>query len=79
MVKSHSIVEKDNLFYITLKNDFSTQFDKELFKRWDNAMESGCFKYNLDSVERRIIPGKYNFVAQVISMCKLSLPSSSDF
>ena len=42
-----------------------SQFDEEIFKRWDHAMESGCFKYNLDSVERRIIPGKYNFVAQV--------------
>ena len=29
-------------------------------------MDSGCFKYNLDSVEKRIIPGKYNFVAQVV-------------
>ena len=46
--------------------NFPLQFDKELLKRWNYAMESGCFKYNLDSVERRIIPGKFGFVAQVI-------------
>lgn len=28
-------------------------------------MESGYFRYNLNGVERKIIPGKYNFVAQV--------------
>ncbi|XP_028406385.1 GDP-D-glucose phosphorylase 1-like [Dendronephthya gigantea] len=43
----------------------ASKFDEEVMKRWDNAMDSGCFKYNLNSVERRIIPGKYNFVAQL--------------
>ena len=28
-------------------------------------MEQGYFKYNLDTVESKIIPGKFGFVAQV--------------
>ena len=34
-------------------------------------MEQGYFKYNLDTVESKIIPGKFGFVAQVheVKLC----------
>ena len=70
-----SLINNDNSlkglqpFFLLI--DLFSQFDDEIFKRWDNAMELGCFKYNLDFVKRRIIPGKYNFVAQVTSSLSL--------
>ncbi|XP_046858004.1 GDP-D-glucose phosphorylase 1-like isoform X2 [Xenia sp. Carnegie-2017] len=54
---------EENDYHFQSLNAF-TKFDNELLSRWDHAMLLGCFKYNLESVERRIISGKYNFVAQ---------------
>ena len=41
------------------------QFDNELRRRWDDAMERGLFRYSLDKSKCRVIPGKYRFAMHV--------------
>ena len=41
------------------------QFDKELHKRWDAAMDAGAFRYGIDHILTRIIPGPKAYVGQV--------------
>ncbi|KAK3092332.1 hypothetical protein FSP39_001381, partial [Pinctada imbricata] len=40
-------------------------FDCLLRSKWDRAMVEGHFRYQLDNLETRIIPGKKKFVAQL--------------
>uniref|UniRef100_G3MPU4 GDP-D-glucose phosphorylase 1 n=1 Tax=Amblyomma maculatum TaxID=34609 RepID=G3MPU4_AMBMU len=42
-----------------------SRFDQLLKTKWGEAMASGHFWYKLDKLETRILPGKYNFVAQL--------------
>lgn len=41
------------------------QFDIHLRKSWDDKMKNGHFRYHLDKVETKIIPGSLKYVAQV--------------
>ncbi|XP_031558867.1 GDP-D-glucose phosphorylase 1-like [Actinia tenebrosa] len=44
--------------------DKQSEFDSLLFHRWKDSMEKGCFRYTLDHVKCRTIPGEQGFVAQ---------------
>lgn len=48
------------------------QFDTRLRQKWDQAMKEGHFRYQLDKVETKIIPGQKKYVAQV-SVWKLAI------
>ena len=41
------------------------QFDRELMKGWDSAMDNGHFRYKIDQMKTRIVPGQYKYVLQV--------------
>lgn len=43
----------------------TSQFDGELHKRWDAAMAAGAFRYNIDHILTRIIPGPKGYVGQL--------------
>ncbi len=43
----------------------SVQFDSKLLETWNQAMKDGHFRYNLESLNTRVIPGAHNFVTQV--------------
>ncbi|KAK7504796.1 hypothetical protein BaRGS_00003824 [Batillaria attramentaria] len=42
-----------------------SKFDLELRKRWDKAMKGGAFRYDIDHITTRIIPGPKHYVAQL--------------
>ncbi|KAK3779236.1 hypothetical protein RRG08_025524 [Elysia crispata] len=42
-----------------------SKFDKAIFERWDCAMANGVFRYNIDHIITRIIPGSKQYVAQL--------------
>eukprot|EP00058_Branchiostoma_floridae_P027833 XP_002613324.1 hypothetical protein BRAFLDRAFT_118724 [Branchiostoma floridae] len=42
-----------------------SKFDEELCRRWDEAMEAGMFRYKLDALQTKILPGTLRFVAQL--------------
>ncbi|GFO27473.1 GDP-d-glucose phosphorylase 1-like [Plakobranchus ocellatus] len=42
-----------------------SKFDKAVYKRWDHAMANGVFRYNIDHIITRIIPGPKQYVAQL--------------
>lgn len=41
-----------------------TEFDRLLRAKWDEAMAKGVFRYGLEDMTTRAIPGKFGFVAQ---------------
>ena len=41
------------------------QFDTFLWSRWTTAMADGHFKYTLDDMKTRIVPGQRAYVLQV--------------
>lgn len=43
----------------------NSKFDLLLRQKWDQAMRDGHFRYQLDKVETKIIPGKKKYVAQL--------------
>ncbi|XP_021367959.1 GDP-D-glucose phosphorylase 1-like [Mizuhopecten yessoensis] len=42
-----------------------SEFDKLLRGKWDKCMKDGFFRYHLDKVETKIIPGEKKYVAQL--------------
>ncbi|XP_064484120.1 LOW QUALITY PROTEIN: GDP-D-glucose phosphorylase 1-like [Ornithodoros turicata] len=40
-------------------------FDQVLRSKWDEAVENGCFWYQLDKLETKVLSGKFKFVAQL--------------
>ncbi|XP_048737147.2 GDP-D-glucose phosphorylase 1-like [Ostrea edulis] len=42
-----------------------SEFDTRLRQKWDQAMKEGHFRYQLDKVETKIIPGQKKYVAQL--------------
>ncbi|BFZ12234.1 hypothetical protein BsWGS_15273 [Bradybaena similaris] len=42
-----------------------TKFDKELQTRWNKAMAAGVFRYGIDHIVTRIIPGSKQYVGQL--------------
>lgn len=44
---------------------FLPQFDQLLLGRWEQAMRDGVFRYDLQEVVSRTIPGQYGIVALV--------------
>ncbi|XP_033735948.1 GDP-D-glucose phosphorylase 1-like [Pecten maximus] len=42
-----------------------SEFDKLLRGKWDESMKDGHFRYHLDKVETKIIPGEKKYVAQL--------------
>jgi hypothetical protein len=50
------------------------QFDEVLCRRWNTSMKNGHFKYNLNDVVSRIIPGEKRYIVQV-NICP-KLPQS---
>jgi len=42
-----------------------SEFDKELHKRWDAAMDAGAFRYGIGHILTRIIPGPKGYVGQL--------------
>lgn len=48
------------------KNGYElSEFDKQLRRSWDEKMKNGHFRYHLDKVETKIIPGSLRYVAQL--------------
>lgn len=43
----------------------NSKFDLLLQQKWDQAMRDGHFRYQLDKVETKIIPGEKKYVAQL--------------
>jgi hypothetical protein len=44
-------------------DSFHTEFDRLLLGRWEEAMRDGVFRYDLQEVVSRTVPGQYGFVA----------------
>lgn len=42
-----------------------SEFDCRLLSQWDAAMGAGVFKYSVEGVETKVVPGKYHIVVQV--------------
>ncbi|CAG5118708.1 unnamed protein product, partial [Candidula unifasciata] len=42
-----------------------SKFDRELCKRWDEAMAAGVFRYRIDHILTRTIPGRRQYLAQL--------------
>lgn len=42
-----------------------SEFDCLLLNQWDAAMGAGVFKYSVEGVETKVLPGKYHIVVQV--------------
>ncbi|CAL4060227.1 unnamed protein product, partial [Meganyctiphanes norvegica] len=45
--------------------EIKSSFDEALQGTWDAAKDKGAFNYLVDNVETKILPGKYNIVAQL--------------
>ena len=43
------------------------QFDRALRSGWDERMQDGHFRFSLDGVKTRIVPGRFGFVTTVHS------------
>lgn len=56
---------EDLCFEANSSNITNSQFDVLLKHKWEDAMTKGYFRYKLDSLEKRILEGKYGFVAQL--------------
>ncbi|XP_064404006.1 GDP-D-glucose phosphorylase 1-like isoform X2 [Halichondria panicea] len=41
-----------------------SEFDTLLCSQWDRAVADGVFRYSLDEVVTRLVPGRYGFIAQ---------------
>ena len=44
--------------------DLFLHFDTLLCSQWDRAVADGVFRYSLDEVVTRLLPGRYGFIAQ---------------
>lgn len=42
-----------------------SKFDKAVHERWDRAMANGVFRYTIDHIATRVIPGSKKYVAQL--------------
>ncbi|XP_072032544.1 GDP-D-glucose phosphorylase 1-like [Amphiura filiformis] len=42
-----------------------SKFDSVLMGRWDNAVTNGCFRYTLDDLQTKLIPGPMKYIAQL--------------
>ncbi|KAH9509364.1 GDP-D-glucose phosphorylase 1 [Bulinus truncatus] len=66
---SFEYTEDDFIYQTAPWSDTSPQklskFDLELRRRWDKAMDAGVFRYNIDHIVTRIIPGPKHYVAQL--------------
>lgn len=64
------IYSREN-FNFTLENHLEynhvslSKFDQEIHTRWKDAMSKGYFKYKLNDLETRIIPGRRGYIAQL--------------
>ncbi|XP_076320721.1 GDP-D-glucose phosphorylase 1 isoform X3 [Tachypleus tridentatus] len=43
----------------------TSKFDQVLQKKWETAMKNGYFRYHLDKLDTKVLPGKYGFIAQL--------------
>ncbi|XP_013784966.2 GDP-D-glucose phosphorylase 1-like [Limulus polyphemus] len=43
----------------------ASKFDQVLQRKWEAAMKKKYFRYHLDKLETKVLPGKYGFVAQL--------------
>lgn len=59
--------EKDYILSTTSIHGQSekSEFDRLLLSQWDAAMGAGVFKYSVEGVETKVLPGKYHIVVQV--------------
>ncbi|XP_067681230.1 GDP-D-glucose phosphorylase 1-like [Haliotis asinina] len=48
--------------------DKKSKFDRELTGRWDKCMENGVFRYDMQHLDTRVIPGDKGYVAQLNSL-----------
>ncbi|KAK3866074.1 hypothetical protein Pcinc_028365 [Petrolisthes cinctipes] len=64
------IFSKQDLYSSTTSKHGQTEtsaFDHRLLNQWDAAMSAGVFKYSLEGVETKVLPGKYHIVIQMNS------------
>lgn len=62
-----------------------SQFDQLLRRKWDDAMARGYFRYDLTNLQTRLIPGRNQYVLQVmflnslhwLNVCILSFSKAS--
>ncbi|XP_071079261.1 GDP-D-glucose phosphorylase 1-like [Haliotis cracherodii] len=45
-----------------------SKFDKELTSRWDECMEKGVFRYDMQHLDTRVVPGPKAYIAQLNSL-----------
>ncbi|CAL1529423.1 unnamed protein product [Lymnaea stagnalis] len=66
---TYTYTHSDFTFHTSPWEDTSPQqlskFDLELHKRWDHAMATGVFRYNIDHIVTRILPGPKHYVGQL--------------
>ncbi|CAM1309921.1 GDPGP1 (predicted) [Pycnogonum litorale] len=43
----------------------SSKFDEELQRSWSQAREDGYFRYHLDKLQTKVIPGRFRFIEQL--------------
>lgn len=42
-----------------------SEFDVQFLRMWNMAVSAEVFRYSVDGVETKVLPGKYNLVTQV--------------
>ena len=53
------------VYFPILNPPISFQFDRDLQSRWNGAMAAGQFRYDLDHLKTKVIPGPHGYVALV--------------
>ncbi|KAJ8044840.1 GDP-D-glucose phosphorylase 1 [Holothuria leucospilota] len=57
--------DSDFVKHYTLNDGSESKFDRAFQHSWDAAKQKGLFRYNLDQMKTRILPGQFGFVAQL--------------
>lgn len=56
-----------------------SEFDVQFLRMWNMAMSAEVFRYSVDGVETKVLPGKYNIVTQVCFLLEFCNPGISFF
>lgn len=63
------VIEEDKLIKcVGLRDSGDSEFDKIFKHLWREAVEAGACRYRLGNLQTKILPGRYRYVAQVISL-----------
>lgn len=56
---------KDRVCHLEKPRTSLSTFDQFLQEKWEKAESDGCFRYTLDDLQTRVLPGQFGFVAQL--------------